>query len=379
MTQCEAPLVLLNGTSMMEHPLTTEEPILSAELKMEVAKLNQVDPVDKEIPPAIIIEQTDPNKIPDQVIVGTPSLVDDDGLHLPASPPPEIITSPPPTETSPNEEDKDKKEEEVFDEWEWDEELETNTETNRWIPFEQETPTLETKKALRNLSYDERQDILVFAEQNDVTASTKRIKVSTVYGAGPKGALDPDLIPARKSRSYLVAFDFSEESKLALEWALGTMMRDGDTLHVVTVINREDNPNTVKKAGLSLSNELNKASNALVAETTRVLGQMLLYDIKAHIFTICGRVKDVLSSLIDELQLTMVVCGNNGRGTVKGMLMGSISTYLVHKSSVPVTVIRPQKKKEKPQKKKPIYVAPLSHSVQTGQLAVDELHTPTKN
>jgi hypothetical protein len=47
--------------------------------------------------------------------------------------------------------------------------------------------------------------------------------------------------------------------------------------------------------------------------------------------------------------------------------MGSISTYLVHKSSVPVTVIRPQKKKEKPQKKKPIHVAPLSHSKYTKQ------------
>jgi hypothetical protein len=251
MALCETPVVALNGTLMMDHPLTTEEPI-STELKIEVAKLNKVDPVDKEIPPAVIIEQTDPNKLPENAITNPP-LIDDD-LHLPASPPPEIITSPPVDTEIPNDAKKDKEEE--LDEW--DEELETNTESNRWIPYQEEAPTIEPKKTLRNLSYDERQELLIFAEQNDVTKSTKRIKVSTVYGAGPKGALDPYLKPTRKSRSYLVAFDFSEESKLALEWALGTMMRDGDTLNVVTVINREDNPNTVKKAGLSLSKEVKK-------------------------------------------------------------------------------------------------------------------------
>lgn len=41
--------------------------------------------------------------------------------------------------------------------------------------------------------------------------------------------------------------------------------------------------------------------------------------------------------------------------------MGSISTYLVHKSPVPVTVIRPQKKK-KATHKRPVHAVPLSQS-----------------
>lgn len=43
------------------------------------------------------------------------------------------------------------------------------------------------------------------------------------------------------------------------------------------------------------------------------------------------------------------------------LLMGSISTYLVHKSPVPVTVIRPQKKK-KAAHKRPVHAVPLSQS-----------------
>lgn len=46
---------------------------------------------------------------------------------------------------------------------------------------------------------------------------------------------------------------------------------------------------------------------------------------------------------------------------ISSLLMGSISTYLVHKSPVPVTVIRPQKKKKAP-RKKPLHTAPLSQS-----------------
>lgn len=41
--------------------------------------------------------------------------------------------------------------------------------------------------------------------------------------------------------------------------------------------------------------------------------------------------------------------------------MGSISTYLVHKSPVPVTVIKPQKTK-KTEEKKRVKAPPLSES-----------------
>lgn len=78
--------------------------------------------------------------------------------------------------------------------------------------------------------------------------------------------------------------------------------------------------------------------------------------------------------------------------------MGSISTYLVHKSPVPVTVIRPQKKKKVSQKRH-IHTVPLSQSkyiyilqyciivthffeklgVQSGQLAVDEIAIHSSN
>ncbi|KAL9545172.1 hypothetical protein MBANPS3_007262 [Mucor bainieri] len=68
----------------------------------------------------------------------------------------------------------------------------------------------------------------------------------------------------------------------------------------------------------------------------------------------------------------MLVCGSRGRGSVRTLLMGSVSTYLVHKSPVPVAVIRRQKKKKRV-KHQTVEAHSLSESVKSGHLHVDEL------
>lgn len=54
------------------------------------------------------------------------------------------------------------------------------------------------------------------------------------------------------------------------------------------------------------------------------------------------------------------------------MLMGSVSTFLVHNSPVPVSVVRPQKKEKKSKKHKKTSAQKLSQSVMNGHLKVDE-------
>ncbi|KAF3480547.1 universal stress protein family domain protein [Arthroderma uncinatum] len=43
----------------------------------------------------------------------------------------------------------------------------------------------------------------------------------------------------RRARSYLVATDLSEESVYALEWTIGTILRDGDTMYAIYAIDEE--------------------------------------------------------------------------------------------------------------------------------------------
>ncbi|KAI8991102.1 hypothetical protein BDF20DRAFT_842694 [Mycotypha africana] len=433
------------------HPLTTEDPVLdNLELIEEIKDMNAVNPDDKQVPHAIIVDKKDPNKLdnscldeqqvhiqPEEKTIekedmkareiertkedgdGQPDIVTKAlqqqhlkpslspkpaGMSLPQHAPATTvttttivtgaldITSPihSPTDDKNNVDpiqQEDKKHGDGDDDEEdddMDDELHRITELNRHISVnttnslskgDQNTKTTR-RKSLRSQSPTKRRQLLVFADKPNVIKKPDRIIIHNHYGAGPTGTLEEDLRPMRRRRSYMVACDFSDESFHAIEWTMGTIMRDGDRLHVVTVVNREDNPEVVKEAGLSLSKELTKASEIVTEEAKKTLGQMLLFDIELVTHAICGRVKDVLLNVINSISLTMVVCGSRGRGVVKGMLMGSISTFLVHKSPVPVTVIRPQRKK-KATLKKPVHVAPLSQSVKSGQLAVDELSKPS--
>jgi len=51
---------------------------------------------------------------------------------------------------------------------------------------------------------------------------------------------DPDgTLGERRRRRYVVASDLSEESRYAVEWGIGTVLRDGDEMLIVTVVENE--------------------------------------------------------------------------------------------------------------------------------------------
>jgi len=223
-----------------------------------------------------------------------------------------------------------------------DDELDRITEANRHIAPSQKHSSVAS--TVRSQAIAMRRDLLVFAENPSEVTKSDRLIVYNKYGAGLSGELDPKYKASTKKRSYLVACNLTEESMHAIEWTMGTMLRDGDCLYVVAVVNREETTDMIKKSSLK---ELQKASDRLTEESKKMMNQMLLFDIDLITYAISGRVRESLLKLIWELPLTMIVCGSRGRSTVKGLLMGSISTYLVHHSPVPVTVIRPEKKNKR--------------------------------
>ncbi|KAI8079834.1 uncharacterized protein BX664DRAFT_341573 [Halteromyces radiatus] len=350
-----------------QHPLTTEEPVHTSDqhhetLVQEMQHLNKLEtPL---VSPAIIQDKPDPNIL----------LLSSEDEQTPTDEREVFLSSP----SSSDEDEEDLIQQERL--WQ-------TTEANKHIPFTQDmTPDTSSpsskKSQLRRASTTKRKgergkQLLVFSEPSLIQKNDRYI-VTMMYGAGSTGTMlldEEDMTPRRRSRAYMVACDFSDESFYAMEWVMGTMMRDGDELHIVAAVNREDNPDAVKKAGLSLKSELKMGSEKVTEMAKSVLGQMLLFNIKVRTYTIVGRIKDVLYNMILSLPLTLVVCGSRGRNSVKGLFMGSISTFLVHKSPVPVSVIRkPSSKEPKIKKKKKVKSAPpLSESVKTGALAVDEL------
>lgn len=142
-----------------------------------------------------------------------------------------------------------------------DPDLLRRTESNRHIPYEEIVKPLQRSNTIHGQSDQTHRDLLVFSENPTVIEEPTKLCVVQYYGAGKSGVLPIAYRSKRKPKSYLVACDFSKESLYAIEWTMGTMMRDGDELHVATVANRDDNPDIVKATGLDPTGEVSTQSN----------------------------------------------------------------------------------------------------------------------
>ncbi|KAF4504731.1 hypothetical protein G6O67_008140 [Ophiocordyceps sinensis] len=216
-------------------------------------------------------------------------------------------------------------------------------------------------------------------------------------------------------RKYLVATDLSEESAHALEWAIGTVLRDGDTLIAIYCVDEEtgivtgegvsvpDDPKAMKEQAAAINTvtnakslptplnpvtELKRASalylrndssgtpgsspapsrdrNRADEERKRVIEKMtdkvfrLLRKTRLQVRVIvevlhCKNPKHMITEVIDLVNPTLVVIGSRGRSALKGVILGSFSNYLVTKSSVPVMVARKRlRKQSKHNKRTPV-------------------------
>ncbi|TVY73318.1 Uncharacterized protein LSUE1_G006426 [Lachnellula suecica] len=200
----------------------------------------------------------------------------------------------------------------------------------------------------------------------------------------------------RRIRKYLCATDLSDEAAHALEWTVGTVLRDGDTLLCVYCVDEE--------VGIGEANSGDdaqmKEQAAAVAASTRASGSTplmspvpqpspltsgfrldslsaspmgrekskaeqeryravkditervskLLRKTKLQVKVVievihCKSPKHLITEIIDFISPTLAIMGSRGRSNLKGVILGSFSNYLVTKSSVPVMVARKKLKK----------------------------------
>ncbi|KAL4724098.1 hypothetical protein ACLX1H_008707 [Fusarium chlamydosporum] len=209
-------------------------------------------------------------------------------------------------------------------------------------------------------------------------------------------------------RKYLVASDLSDESTHALEWAIGTVLRDGDTLMCIYCVDEEtgiggvdnsvpDDPKAMKEQAAAINtvassrsvapsmsavpdfvrnsirgdSSKNNTPNTSPAPSSRAGGERgraederrhavkqitdkvlrLLRKTTLQVRVIvevlhCKNPKHLITEVIDLVNPTLVVIGSRGRSALKGVILGSFSNYLVTKSSVPVMVARKRLRKQ---------------------------------
>ena len=102
----------------------------------------------------------------------------------------------------------------------------------------------------------------------------------------------------RRQRKYLVSSDLSPQAVYAMEWAIGTVLREGDTLWVAQALGKDDEP----------CDEKDREANcrALAEETKRLLKRTRL-QVKIIIEIVAAKVpKHMITEMVSLSLLRMV-------------------------------------------------------------------------
>jgi nucleotide-binding universal stress UspA family protein len=133
----------------------------------------------------------------------------------------------------------------------------------------------------------------------------------------------------------LVGYDGSASAKRSLRFALDLMRATGGHVHVVCVLQiTEGGPDAcsmmMTDEGARHTSELKAELAALAPEDTA------LFDIEV----VYGSPGDVLLAQVQKHDIDHVVIGHTERGALLRWLLGSVSSDIIARAHVPVTVVR---------------------------------------
>lgn len=140
-------------------------------------------------------------------------------------------------------------------------------------------------------------------------------------------------------RTIVVGVDGSDTSKRALRWALD--YADPSDRLIAAHVWRLIPAGAFEIPAIDLTDLENRARVVLQDSLDEVVGESAGDDGGPTIDTVVrmGHVGEALIELSHDADLLVV--GSRGYGGFRGLLLGSVSTYIVHHAKCPVTVIPP--------------------------------------
>ena len=138
----------------------------------------------------------------------------------------------------------------------------------------------------------------------------------------------------------LVAFDGSETAQRGLRYAIGLAQSMHDaSIHLV---NAHEAPDLEGAVAIYVSHEKMAELQREHSEGVLANGALLLKEAGVAYTTevLVGHVGAVIAKCADDRQCDMIIMGTRGMGAIGNLLMGSVSTRVVHFAHVPVTLVK---------------------------------------
>ena len=145
-----------------------------------------------------------------------------------------------------------------------------------------------------------------------------------------------------KLQKVLVAYDGSPHSKEALHWAVYFSRHSGVSVTAANVFEPIMTYPSQEEGALAPDSfaeyEKLKNSNQKSMAEVKEFGHTHGVEITVEVLT--GKVAETLIDYAQNNAIDLIITGNRGRGTLKQLLVGSVTRHLVSRSPVPVLVVK---------------------------------------
>ena len=142
-------------------------------------------------------------------------------------------------------------------------------------------------------------------------------------------------------KKILVPVDGSDHSLTAIDHAVALARITGGKVDLINVVDIAERVQiyTQFHAVYVPENYLND----LLALGDQVLTEAMTHlpdDVKGEVAVKTGEPREFLRDYIENRKYDLVVMGNRGLGSLSGIVLGSVSQFLIHNASCPVMIVK---------------------------------------
>lgn len=145
-------------------------------------------------------------------------------------------------------------------------------------------------------------------------------------------------------KNILVPYDGSDHAEKALSQAIDMVKNSSDcTLHVASICNMVAAVRKSDQASIAegrLTAELAEESEIETKEALEKAKKQIPQEIPANMIYEIGSPTQVLLEIADKYNCDLIVMGSRGLGPIKGIFMGSVSSYLASHAKIPVCIVK---------------------------------------